>query len=448
MKMTIKWRQKYKNRKNMQLPLTPPPTLPQLPETQQQQQQQYYEEQFHHLQPDTIRGKLTLTSTTTSSSSSLHHENNNNNSIPVTTIKALSHNLQPGQHVNNSSNFRCSARACNNTTMLSETNSRAGNANDKQQQQQQKRRHVRQHIDKYTSDDIEHSNTCAVQSSVPQDALEQRREQLQPNFASRQCRATKTLNGEWEVPIKWRHLTNMQQQQQWQQHIACCDKGPNQHTANEQIWQQCGQTNGPTNKTATLMPTTTATTATITTIIDTILTHLDTAINLTTYTRREAMATPRNFRRASHKSHQLPTTAIVLALICLLTSATAASTTISSNATSSTSSSSSTASTIPVMSSSVSNISNTSSSTTAEEPIMAAVLSGGSSSSSSSLTSGSSLAHDSQQSAKSLPMLASTIPQCTLSEFSCSNGRCVPLSKYCNNANDCGDGSDEPRFCS
>ncbi|KRK05369.1 uncharacterized protein Dyak_GE29009, partial [Drosophila yakuba] len=36
---------------------------------------------------------------------------------------------------------------------------------------------------------------------------------------------------------------------------------------------------------------------------------------------------------------------------------------------------------------------------------------------------------------------------CSLAEFSCSNGRCVPLSKYCNNLNDCGDGSDEPRFC-
>ncbi|KAH8286094.1 hypothetical protein KR054_002518, partial [Drosophila jambulina] len=36
---------------------------------------------------------------------------------------------------------------------------------------------------------------------------------------------------------------------------------------------------------------------------------------------------------------------------------------------------------------------------------------------------------------------------CSLAEYSCSNGRCVPLSKYCNNANDCGDGSDEPRFC-
>ncbi|KAM8710823.1 hypothetical protein ACLKA7_017451 [Drosophila subpalustris] len=36
---------------------------------------------------------------------------------------------------------------------------------------------------------------------------------------------------------------------------------------------------------------------------------------------------------------------------------------------------------------------------------------------------------------------------CSLSEFNCSNGRCVPLSKFCNNNNDCGDGSDEPRFC-
>uniref|UniRef100_W8C8T0 CUB domain-containing protein n=1 Tax=Ceratitis capitata TaxID=7213 RepID=W8C8T0_CERCA len=37
--------------------------------------------------------------------------------------------------------------------------------------------------------------------------------------------------------------------------------------------------------------------------------------------------------------------------------------------------------------------------------------------------------------------------QCSLSDFTCSNTRCVPLSKYCNNVNDCGDGSDEPRFC-
>ncbi|XP_055630213.1 uncharacterized protein LOC129771009 isoform X2 [Toxorhynchites rutilus septentrionalis] len=37
--------------------------------------------------------------------------------------------------------------------------------------------------------------------------------------------------------------------------------------------------------------------------------------------------------------------------------------------------------------------------------------------------------------------------QCAISEHTCNNGRCVPLNKYCNNVNDCGDGSDEPRFC-
>uniref|UniRef100_A0A182WC43 CUB domain-containing protein n=1 Tax=Anopheles minimus TaxID=112268 RepID=A0A182WC43_9DIPT len=37
--------------------------------------------------------------------------------------------------------------------------------------------------------------------------------------------------------------------------------------------------------------------------------------------------------------------------------------------------------------------------------------------------------------------------QCALSEHTCTNGRCIPWDKYCNNVNDCGDGSDEPRFC-
>ncbi|XP_058836455.1 uncharacterized protein LOC131693017 isoform X2 [Topomyia yanbarensis] len=37
--------------------------------------------------------------------------------------------------------------------------------------------------------------------------------------------------------------------------------------------------------------------------------------------------------------------------------------------------------------------------------------------------------------------------QCAISEHTCNNGRCVPLNKYCNNVNDCGDGSDEPRYC-
>lgn len=37
--------------------------------------------------------------------------------------------------------------------------------------------------------------------------------------------------------------------------------------------------------------------------------------------------------------------------------------------------------------------------------------------------------------------------QCSLSQFTCSNGNCVDLNRYCNNVNDCGDSSDEPRFC-
>lgn len=36
---------------------------------------------------------------------------------------------------------------------------------------------------------------------------------------------------------------------------------------------------------------------------------------------------------------------------------------------------------------------------------------------------------------------------CRPSEFRCLNGRCVGINKYCNNQNDCGDSSDEPRFC-
>lgn len=36
---------------------------------------------------------------------------------------------------------------------------------------------------------------------------------------------------------------------------------------------------------------------------------------------------------------------------------------------------------------------------------------------------------------------------CRLSEYNCDNGRCVPLNRFCDNINDCGDSSDEPRYC-
>ncbi|XP_030765063.1 uncharacterized protein LOC115889262 [Sitophilus oryzae] len=49
-----------------------------------------------------------------------------------------------------------------------------------------------------------------------------------------------------------------------------------------------------------------------------------------------------------------------------------------------------------------------------------------------------------------LPALLQTVvktTKCKLSEFTCSNGRCLPSNRYCDNKNDCGDSSDEPRYC-
>lgn len=40
-----------------------------------------------------------------------------------------------------------------------------------------------------------------------------------------------------------------------------------------------------------------------------------------------------------------------------------------------------------------------------------------------------------------------TAPGCKVSEFLCGNGKCITLNRVCNNVNDCGDSSDEPRYC-
>lgn len=37
--------------------------------------------------------------------------------------------------------------------------------------------------------------------------------------------------------------------------------------------------------------------------------------------------------------------------------------------------------------------------------------------------------------------------KCAMSEYTCTNGKCIQLNRYCDNVNDCGDSSDEPRFC-
>jgi Low-density lipoprotein receptor domain class A len=37
--------------------------------------------------------------------------------------------------------------------------------------------------------------------------------------------------------------------------------------------------------------------------------------------------------------------------------------------------------------------------------------------------------------------------RCSISEFSCTNGNCISAAQYCDSNDDCGDASDEPRFC-
>lgn len=36
---------------------------------------------------------------------------------------------------------------------------------------------------------------------------------------------------------------------------------------------------------------------------------------------------------------------------------------------------------------------------------------------------------------------------CRISQFVCHNNKCISPDKYCDGVDNCGDGSDEPRFC-
>lgn len=37
--------------------------------------------------------------------------------------------------------------------------------------------------------------------------------------------------------------------------------------------------------------------------------------------------------------------------------------------------------------------------------------------------------------------------KCSISEYPCANSKCISLAQFCDSTDDCGDNSDEPRFC-
>ncbi|XP_072943885.1 uncharacterized protein [Epargyreus clarus] len=46
-----------------------------------------------------------------------------------------------------------------------------------------------------------------------------------------------------------------------------------------------------------------------------------------------------------------------------------------------------------------------------------------------------------------LPVLHGNDTRCRISEYQCMNKKCVPINRFCDGTNDCGDSSDEPRHC-
>lgn len=47
-----------------------------------------------------------------------------------------------------------------------------------------------------------------------------------------------------------------------------------------------------------------------------------------------------------------------------------------------------------------------------------------------------------------LAVLHANGTRCRISEYQCDNKRCIPLNRFCDGTNDCGDSSDEARHCS
>lgn len=53
----------------------------------------------------------------------------------------------------------------------------------------------------------------------------------------------------------------------------------------------------------------------------------------------------------------------------------------------------------------------------------------------------------SNQQPKQYSTLSGVNQRCSISEFTCANNKCISAAQYCDNNDDCGDSSDEPRFC-
>ncbi|KAL4714012.1 hypothetical protein ACJJTC_008366 [Scirpophaga incertulas] len=49
---------------------------------------------------------------------------------------------------------------------------------------------------------------------------------------------------------------------------------------------------------------------------------------------------------------------------------------------------------------------------------------------------------------ESLPVLHGNDTRCRISEYLCANKKCIPINRFCDGSDDCGDSSDESRHCS
>ncbi|TMW47093.1 hypothetical protein DOY81_007827 [Sarcophaga bullata] len=468
--MTIKWRQKYKNRKCMQL----------------QQHEQCQKE------PKIV----VATPATTAAIVYFNRENNNNNNNNIKQNSSSTSTSTCGMSSSRSGSGDCGACSINKKNVEDDVANMSNLTNglkvqqQQQQQQQQQLTHKEQQMysancfaktssatsnstvtDSYgcisfTKKTIEKQHQLQTHKGIECKDQQQQQHALHQDLALSLRAPTAMVALENAITIKRRHTQKQQQQEnQLQQQLKKQYTDTNTNSNSSSNSSNCfhipswcativdtlltplftATTNATLQTKKTTTPSLWIETKTAATIMDcdiqrksrVIVDSLHMKSTLATTTTTTSTTTTTTTMMTHHK---LPTFFILF--ICLFATNTTTTTTTAAAAATSSATSSSTSS---LSSSTAFATLNNSSIQPQESPVVAAVSSLSSSSPSSSSSLSSSLTPD--LTAKSLPMLASTIPQCSLSEHSCTNGRCVPLSKYCNNINDCGDGSDEPRFC-